>query len=65
MVVDPWGRIVAQAAMDEGIVRAELDLDAVEAARRQIPALLNRRPEALPPARPVEHVETQAVRADR
>ena len=56
MVVDPWGRIVAQAAMDEGIVRAELDLDAVDAARRQIPVLANRRPEALPrPARAVEH----------
>ena len=65
MVVDPWGRVVAQAAMDEGIVRAELDLDAVEAARRQIPALANRRPDALPPVRPVEHVEAQAVRSDR
>jgi predicted amidohydrolase len=65
MVVDPWGRVVAQAAMDEGIVRAALDLDAVDAARRQIPALANRRPEALPPARPVEHVQAQAVRSDR
>ena len=69
MVVDPWGRIVAQAAMDEGIVRAELDLDAVDAARRQIPALANRRPEALPPARAVERAartwRAQAVRSDR
>ena len=53
MVVDPWGRIVAQAAMEEGIVRATLDLDAAEAARRQIPVLANRRPEALPPVRDV------------
>ncbi len=54
MVVDPWGRVVAEAGMDETILRAELDPDLVAAARRQIPALANRRPEALPPAREVE-----------
>jgi predicted amidohydrolase len=54
MVVDPWGRIVAEAAAGEGIVCATLDLDLVGAARRQIPALANRRPEALPPVREVE-----------
>lgn len=54
MVVDPWGRVVAEAGTDEGIVRAELDLDRVAAARRQIPVLANRRPEALPPVREVE-----------
>ena len=56
MVVDPWGRVIAQAGDSEGIVRAELDLDLVSAARRQIPALANRRPDALPPARDVERV---------
>jgi predicted amidohydrolase len=56
MVVDPWGRVVAQAGMDEAIVRAELDLSLVAAARRQIPALANRRPDALPPVREVEVV---------
>ena len=61
MVVDPWGRIVAQAAMEEGIVRATLDLEAAEAARRQIPVLANRRPEALPPARAVERAESGQI----
>jgi predicted amidohydrolase len=56
MVVDPWGRVVAEAGSDEAIVRAELDLDRVAAARRQIPALANRRPDALPPVREVEVV---------
>jgi predicted amidohydrolase len=56
MVVDPWGRVVAEAGMDETIVRAELDLSRVTAARRQIPALANRRPDALPPVREVEVV---------
>jgi len=54
MVVDPWGRVVAQAGMDEAIVRAELDLSLVAAARRQIPALANGRPDALPPTREVD-----------
>ena len=56
MVVDPWGRVVAELAdsRGEGIVRATLDLEASQAARRQIPVLANRRPEALPPARSVE-----------
>jgi predicted amidohydrolase len=54
MVVDPWGRVVAQTGDGEAIVRAELDLDQVTAVRRQIPALANVRPAALPPAREVE-----------
>ena len=46
MVIDPWGTIVAQAPDVVGIIHAELDLDRVEAVRRQIPSLSNRRPEA-------------------
>jgi len=61
MVVDPWGRVVVEAGTDEAIVRAELDLDRVAAARRQIPALVNRRPEALPPAHDVEVVGPSVV----
>ena len=56
MVVDPWGHVVAQTGMDERIVRAELDLSRVAAARRQIPVLANRRPDALTPVREVEVV---------
>jgi predicted amidohydrolase len=56
MVVDPWGRVIAEAGDDEAIVRAQLDLGLVAAARRQIPALANRRPDALPPSRDVERV---------
>ena len=46
MVIDPWGTVVAQAPDDVGIIAAELDLDRVEAVRRQIPSLANRRPDA-------------------
>jgi deaminated glutathione amidase len=54
MVVDPWGRVVAQAGDHEAIVRAELDLEDVSAVRRQIPVLANVRPDALPPVRAVD-----------
>jgi predicted amidohydrolase len=40
MVVDPWGKIVAQAFGDEpGVILAELDVEAAARARRAIPAL--------------------------
>jgi deaminated glutathione amidase len=54
MVVDPWGRVIASAGATEAIVRAEIDLELSDAARRQIPNLANRRPDALPPFRDVE-----------
>ena len=54
MVVDPWGRVEAEAGDDEAILRADLDLELVAAARRQIPVLANGRPDALPPVRDVE-----------
>ena len=46
MVVDPWGIVVAQASDGPGIVLADIDPARVAAARRQIPALANRRPDA-------------------
>lgn len=52
MIVDPWGTVVAQAPDTVGIVRAELDLDRVDALRRQIPILANRRPDAYEPPEP-------------
>ena len=44
MVVDPWGRIVAEADHDApGVVLAEIDLAQVAAARGKIPNLKNAR----------------------
>jgi predicted amidohydrolase len=44
LVVDPWGRIVAEQADDEpGIVYAEIDTAAVKEARAKIPNLKNAR----------------------
>jgi predicted amidohydrolase len=56
MVVDPWGRVVAAAGDDETIIRADVDLEMVARTRSQVPALANRRPDALPPVRPVHVV---------
>ncbi|HEV7254164.1 MAG TPA: carbon-nitrogen hydrolase family protein [Mesorhizobium sp.] len=45
MIVDPWGRIVAEAEGDEpGVILAEIDPAAVAAARQKIPNLRNARP---------------------
>ncbi|MEW6255279.1 MAG: carbon-nitrogen hydrolase family protein [Pseudomonadota bacterium] len=39
LVVDPWGRVIAEGGTDPGVILAELDLKEVEAARRRIPSL--------------------------
>ena len=51
MVVSPWGEVLAEKADDTpGVIFAELDLDRVARARRQVPALANARGFALPEA---------------
>jgi predicted amidohydrolase len=39
MVIDAWGTMIGQAPDTVGITFAELDLDRVDAVRRQIPVL--------------------------
>jgi len=46
MIVDPWGTVVATAADGVGLVNATVEPARVEAVRRQIPSLANRRPGA-------------------
>ncbi|WP_187969305.1 carbon-nitrogen hydrolase family protein [Aquibium microcysteis] len=44
MVVDPWGRVLAEAAHDEpAVLIAEVDIAASSAARRKVPNLKNAR----------------------
>jgi predicted amidohydrolase len=45
MIVGPWGEVLATAGEDEAVIVADLDLSAVERARRSIPNLANRRPD--------------------
>lgn len=39
MIVDPWGRILAEVAEGEGLALAELDFAAQDTVRRELPAL--------------------------
>src|SRR4051812_22154511 len=43
MIVDPWGVVLAQAPDRPGHVAADLDLDAQQRIRRELPSLANRR----------------------
>jgi predicted amidohydrolase len=39
LIVDPWGRVLADAGTDEGIITADLDLKLVAQTRARIPSL--------------------------
>lgn len=41
LIVDPWGRIMADAGLDTGFILAEIDLDLVTQVREKLPALAN------------------------
>ncbi len=43
MITDPWGTILAGAGDNEVIIKAEVDLDKLKAARDQFPALSDRK----------------------
>jgi predicted amidohydrolase len=43
MIVDPWGKILAEAGTDPGFILAEVDPAASETTRGRIPALANER----------------------
>ncbi len=46
MVIDPWGKVLLEAAEDEALLTAEIDLDEVDRVRQQIPIFEDRRPDA-------------------
>lgn len=43
LIVDPWGRVIAEGGSDPGVVLAEIDLAEVASARARIPSLSNGR----------------------
>jgi len=43
MIVDPWGRVLARASDQEGVVVAPLDMDYLERVRRELPSLAHAR----------------------
>lgn len=52
LIVDPWGRVLADAGAEPGTILATLDLDAVQETRSRIPTLDHAR--ALPPVLTVQ-----------
>ena len=59
VVVDPWGRIVAEGGTEPGVVMAEIALAEVAAVRSRIPSLQHgRRFEVITPATEVTHLHT-------
>lgn len=45
-VIDPWGETVAEADADVGLLSVTINLERVDYARKQIPVLNDRRPDA-------------------
>ncbi len=43
MVIDPWGTVLGQHAIDAGVVVCEIDSDHLQRVRQQLPALQHRR----------------------
>lgn len=48
LIVDPWGKVLADGGEEEGIILAEIDPAQVRAARSRIPAISHDRPFAGP-----------------
>ncbi len=48
LIVDPWGRVLADGGTEPGVVTAEIDLAQVAETRRRIPSLKHDRPFAVP-----------------
>lgn len=61
LIVDPWGRILAEAGTEPGVILAEIDTSLVDDARGRIPTLKNARPftvEAVPAPEPAGRAAT-------
>jgi nitrilase len=43
MIVDPWGKVVAELPDGPGVITAEIDLDYLTKVRGELPALKHRR----------------------
>ncbi|MDX2113145.1 MAG: carbon-nitrogen hydrolase family protein [Alphaproteobacteria bacterium] len=44
LVVDPWGRVLADGGTEPGVVLAEIDFAEVEKVRKKLPSLMHDRP---------------------
>jgi predicted amidohydrolase len=61
LIVDPWGRVLAEAGTEPGVIMAEIDVGLVADARARIPTLKNARAfevEAVPALQPAGRAAT-------
>ena len=42
MIIDPWGRVVAELPAGEGVIMAEIDANQIQSVRTRLPALTHR-----------------------
>src|SRR6266852_90948 len=64
LVVDPWGRVVAEGGTDPGVVIAEIDPAEIAAARARMPSLEHgRRFEVIAPVAEPAHLHTVGGKA--
>lgn len=45
MIVDPWGKVIIEAGEEAQLLTADIELDHIQTARKQIPVFDDRRPE--------------------
>ena len=56
LIVDPWGRVLADGGEDRGVITAEVDPEEVRRARRMVPSLQHDRAFSAPAAEPAAHL---------
>ncbi len=44
LAIDPWGTVLLDAGTEAGVYTVDLDIQSIEATRRKVPSLANRRP---------------------
>ena len=60
LIVDPWGRVLAEAGRDPGVIFADIDPELSRTTRQRIPALANQRAFAPPVAARASKLETMS-----
>ncbi|HEX2134296.1 MAG TPA: carbon-nitrogen hydrolase family protein [Microvirga sp.] len=61
LIVDPWGRVLAEAGTDPGVILAEIDTGLVADARTRIPTLRHGRPFRVEVAAPRGRTQVDAA----
>ena len=61
LIVDPWGRVLAEGGTEPGVILAEVDLALVADARQRIPSLQHGRPFRVDVVAPAPHTRAASA----